>query len=83
MMQNSPNVDRKMAIDWAAMLQVVACSSLFCVFIVATKQAPASDWRVVGYFAYLLFLAASMWGQLFRRRRRIEGLHLNQTPSER
>ena len=76
-MQNSRNADRKMRVDWAAALQVVACSLLFCVFIVATKQAPASDWRVAGYLAYLAYLIAAMWRQLFPAKRPIEGLRLN------
>ena len=82
-MPNCPKCGRRIGVDWAAIFQLLACSLLYCVFIVATKQGPASDWRAAGLLAYLLFLAAAMWRGLVRRKQRIEALHLDQTPVRR
>ena len=79
-MQSCPKCGRRMGTDWSAIVQILACSLLYCVFIVATRQAPASDWSVAGLLAYLLFLAATMWRGLVRRKERIEALRLDQTP---
>jgi len=76
-MQNCPKCGRRIGVDWAAMVQILACGLLYCVFIVATRQAPASDWRVAGLLAYLLSVVATMWRWLVRRKERIEVLQLD------
>lgn len=66
--------------DWPAILTVLAFSTLYTVFILATDHAPRSL-RAIGIIAFVTFLAAMIWKAIGDERNRRKYLVANPSNS--
>jgi hypothetical protein len=70
-MQKCPKCGYDEGVDWPVLLWVVSFTVLYIVFIAAADYAPR-NYRFMGYGAFTIFTAGTLWKVLRNRAKRLK-----------